>query len=582
MKKIILVFISAIVVFFLTLLFTNQYMSKKTRESADHVNTHVIDDFCQDFDSELRLASSAINGFFYGDFYFIEDSLIKDSVPLIYIRDCDLNIFTQFFKDDIHDLLRSNPLVKAAVFLIDDSMGKKYPQYGFHENFSIYVGRSDSVFKEIKDLAFMNGPTYNLVKSTHRSIWTRPTHISTLPQDVIIYNIPIFCENGDFFGVIAVNLDMSSLRKRLIDHMPYGKENSEAIIYDEKGRIVMSSPHEYEKYGTISELKKNGGSALFSTEIESLHGHEYAIHDGNKYKIYTRSLSSVNWTVKTACRKDAIYKELKHIRWMIFNTSAVGMILILICCIVAFRQVRDDLRKKAMAENEIQMAAEVQASILKKPHYKCDVAELNAFLRPARDAGGDLYGYKERDGKLIFCIGDVSGKGMPAALFMTQVISLFRDAYHHTSNPDDIVSEINDVLSENNPENTFCTYFVGVVEDNRLTFCNAGHNNPVIIRKDAKPEYLEIESNLAMGLFDEFPYMAESIEFHKGDVLLLYTDGVTEAKNKDDECFGEDSLLTALSSSDGDYVTTTLKSVEQFVGNHEQSDDITIVQINAL
>ena len=170
---------------------------------------------------------------------------------------------------------------------------------------------------------------------------------------------------------------------------------------------------------------------------------------------------------------------------------------------------------------------------------------------------------------------------MPAALFMTQVLSLFRDATHHSFSPEDIAREINDVLAENNPTMMFCTYIVGVLKGNKLTFCNAGHNKPVIIRKDKQPELLQMRPHTALGLMEGFPYKNESLILAPDDVLLLYTDGVTEAMDVHHEQFGESRLIDALSANNNDYIDSVLSKVESFVGNYEQSDDITILSITA-
>ncbi len=561
MKKIIIVLISAVAVFFATLLFTNHYISRKARENADTLNSRVINDFCSDLDNDLQQVTVAVNGFLYGNFYMRNDSVAPDGTPKLYIRDSELHDFSTWIERDMRDLLRVNPGIMAAVFFIDDSFSIMHPEYGFHENYAIRINQDKKIPRELINYNFMASKTYQKVRSTQQHLWAHPSPTSPLRRKVIIYHVPVFLEDGSFFGIFAVNVDTRSLSQNIAYHQPYGKDNSETIIYDGDGRIVVAYPEPYEKYDSIQQLTQT-------------------ISPGTKYKYYERHITQAGWNVITVCREEVIYRNAAHIRWIVFLTSAVGMLLMLLCFIVISQQVRKNLHEKAVAENEIQMAANVQMSILKEPHFTYKNAELNAFLHPAREAGGDLYGYAQREDKLIFCIGDVSGKGMSAALFMTQVISLFRNAVRYTCNPDEIVSQINNVLSENNPDLTFCTYFVGVLEGNQLTFCNAGHNYPVLIRKGKKAEYVEIQSNIALGIMEDFPFMVESLTLEPGDTLLLYTDGVTEASNKQEVNFGEERLLTTLSASDKDYIHATLHAIQDFVGDYEQSDDITLMEVS--
>jgi len=201
-------------------------------------------------------------------------------------------------------------------------------------------------------------------------------------------------------------------------------------------------------------------------------------------------------------------------------------------------------------------------------------------MQPAKEAGGDLYDYVEKDGKLIFCIGDVSGKGMPAALFMTQVVSLFRSVVRSTAEPSEIASGINNVLASNNPDMTFCTFFVGVLTGDTLTWCNAGHNPPVLLTQGSAPQFLKVRPNLALGLMEDFPYTSETMEFTEGKSLLLYTDGVTEAKNQKHNEFTAERLLESLSRASADVINTVLDDVRSFVAGYEQSDDITLVHIS--
>ncbi|MCQ2221686.1 MAG: serine/threonine-protein phosphatase, partial [Prevotella sp.] len=183
-----------------------------------------------------------------------------------------------------------------------------------------------------------------------------------------------------------------------------------------------------------------------------------------------------------------------------------------------------------------------------------------------------------------FCLGDVSGKGVPAALFMSATVHLFRSVGHQTEDPSQIVSAINDGLADGNDENMFCTLFVGVLDlkTGVLNYCNAGHNAPVLISSEGAA-FLPVKPNIPTGTFEGFQFSSETVQFVDNDVLLLYTDGITEAENQFNEQYGDAALIdvvSALRQCDMKELTTLIhSSVNAFVDDAEQSDDITMLAI---
>lgn len=581
MKRIIIVLLSALAVFCCTLLFVDEYITETNITTAQKHNARLLRDVSRKMNVELVLAARSAESFMSGIFYCKNDTLNDSPKPEFYIRDTEIRTFTRYIDEELRGLLNGNPKIMRALVLVDDSVSKANRRYGFTENYTRCLAQDDSVATNIGDYDFMHSASYNKVKAERKSLWVLPSTVSQMNKKIIIYYVPILCENGSFFGTFAINLDISSVRHELEDHLPYGKEDSEIFIRDQRGRIVVSYPEIYEKYDSVSTLVDEIVKDKYVSKIDTSGSNVYTYYKGERWLLQTSPISAANWTVYSINKESAIYKTVNHIRWIVFSVSILGMLLMLLCCYVIFRQVGKDLRKKALAENEIQMAAKVQSDILCAPSFTNQDVQVDAFLRPAHDAGGDLYSYLERDGKLVFCLGDVSDKGMPAALFMTQVHSLFLDAVRHSLSPDQIMSEINDVLAENNPSMTFCTLIVGVVDGNELTFCNGGHNRPVLLRKDAKPEFLVMRPNLAVGLMEGFPFSNETLQLNSGDTLLLYTDGVTEAKNKQHKEFGNDRLLEVLTGKEQDFINVTLSAVEEFVGNNEQSDDITLLSLRS-
>ena len=221
--------------------------------------------------------------------------------------------------------------------------------------------------------------------------------------------------------------------------------------------------------------------------------------------------------------------------------------------------------------------------------------DVYGFLKPAKSVGGDLYDYFIRDDKFYCCIGDVSGKGIPASLYMAVVRSLFHNVSMREDNPAAIVSQLNNALSEGNDHNMFCTLFLGVLDlkTGHVDFCNAGHNAPVIrqLSDDGATvvRYTHPKVNLAVGVLPGFPYAKEEIVLKPGEAIFMYTDGVTEAENTAKQLFGEEATLKALTEarshncrSAKDFVDYVYNVINQYATGTEQSDDITMVVVEYL
>lgn len=241
-------------------------------------------------------------------------------------------------------------------------------------------------------------------------------------------------------------------------------------------------------------------------------------------------------------------------------------------------------------ESELNIASAIQMNMLPRDFPSNDKIDLSAFLHPAREVGGDFYDFALRGDKLYFTIGDVSGKGVPASLFM----AITRASFHFISGLglelDQIVSRMNDSVCEGNDAGLFVTVFAGCInlKTGDFTWCNAGHNPIVVIPPDpSEPaHFLEVKSNIAIGVFPGFPYEKQCGKLENGARLLLYTDGVTEAERADKAQFGEKALLDwasspAARSGEAASVCESLHSaVEKFAAGNEQNDDITIMSIN--
>ena len=244
---------------------------------------------------------------------------------------------------------------------------------------------------------------------------------------------------------------------------------------------------------------------------------------------------------------------------------------------------------KGRMESELQIARNIQMSMLPKifpPYPDRDDIDIYACLTPAKEVGGDLYDFFIRDEKLYLCMGDVSGKGIPASLVMAVTRSLFRTVSAHESNPAKIVGHINDNIAEDNESGMFVTFWVGVLDlpTGRLRYCNAGHCAPVLIGSGMGE--LPVHPNIPLGIMQSFKFEAQEATICYGTTIFLYTDGLTEATNSSCELFNDQRMLATAQqiydSKDNNplhVVETMEQAVKEFVGGAEQSDDLTMMAV---
>lgn len=248
-------------------------------------------------------------------------------------------------------------------------------------------------------------------------------------------------------------------------------------------------------------------------------------------------------------------------------------------------------------EGELNVARNIQMSMLNKDFPQGAFSDsdgkareygVHAFLQPAKEVGGDLYDVWVRNDKLYFSVGDVSGKGVPAALYMAITRSALRFMVGMDIAMGQVLCKVNDILSDGNTHNMFCTIFVGCVDlkTGEMEYCNGGHNPIVVMPPDAPAYFLKAKTNIAAGIFSGFDYKDERVTLAPGTRLLLYTDGVTEAETQNKDQFGEERLLAWASEcakhpecSEKALVEDLYATVKQFTHDNEPNDDITILAV---
>ena len=237
---------------------------------------------------------------------------------------------------------------------------------------------------------------------------------------------------------------------------------------------------------------------------------------------------------------------------------------------------------KERIESELRIARDIQMSMVPNVFPERPDIDLYAAMTPAKEVGGDLYNFLLIDDKLYFALGDVSGKGVPASLFMAQATRLFRTLAKQLLPPAVIATHMNEELGEDNEQGMFVTMFLGLVDlsTGHLDFCNAGHNPPVI-GKDGHYQFLEMEPNAPIGLWPELEYVGEEIDDIREQPLFIYTDGLNEAENRQQEQFSDERLLQMLNEHPFSSAQQTIEMLKQAVEEHrdgaEPNDDLTMI-----
>ncbi len=247
---------------------------------------------------------------------------------------------------------------------------------------------------------------------------------------------------------------------------------------------------------------------------------------------------------------------------------------------IAFKTIKSHNDKLAQ---DLRIGQKVQMDMLPDPIQGQGFA-LEAFLKPAQSVSGDFYDYSLiQDNKIYFCVGDVSGKGIPASLFMSMSKALLNKMLDQTDQTKDIVTRVNTELSQNNESNMFVTLIVGIMDlrSGQLLLTNGGHNLPYIKKHTGELICLEEVQGPLVGTFEGIEFEQQSLTMEQGDMILLYTDGVTEAQNIRDEFYEDDRLKDLLEKNRfdtaKDMTSAIFRNVVRFIGRAEQFDDITIL-----
>lgn len=392
------------------------------------------------------------------------------------------------------------------------------------------------------------------------SMWSDPTTGDISGLDIVCYVAPVFDNLGEHIGVSYSWVPLSYVTSFVTSYKI--RKDIDISIYNGKGAMLVA-PDDY-----ILELSPD---ELITREAEIEH---------------------LGWKVILSADRNVIDGEVRQKLISLAVIILLMSILLVLAIIFVVKHVarpfvrRQHLieKEKAVMDNEMQLASAAQKELI--PHVFPPFPErkgldLSATLYPAREVGGDLYDYFIMGNTLYFCIGDVSGKGVQASLFMAATHYLFRNVVARSAAAD-AAGQINASLCADNENCRFITFWFGCLDlaSGRLEYVNAGHNAPVLVR-DGRVEFFPESDNMPFGISDDERFISKSTVLLPGDTLLLYTDGVTEAMDADGREFGTEPMMQAAESvSDGSasgVIGKVLERVRQHASGAAQSDDITML-----
>ena len=482
---------------------------------------------------------------------------------------------------------------------------------------------------------------YLMPQLLDKPCWTEPYMDLDAPTNtfemVTSYCQPIKDKNDQFIGVINTSLSITWLSQTISAVKPY--PNSYSIMIGRGGTyFVHPDTTKITRQTIFTQTMEQPDTALTALGYAMQRGEEGMKHmniDGKDCYVFYKPLGQTGCSMAIVCPESDIFGGFDRLRNSVRAIVLVGLLLMLYLFIRIITRELQPLRRladeaetiasgqfdamlpdfkrideigqlshsfgnmqqslvkyidelknttaqKASIESDLRIASGIQMGMLPEQfptREDRDDVELYASLTPAKEVGGDLFDFYFRDEKLFFCIGDVSGKGVPASLFMAVTRSTFRTVSAHESMPDRIVT----IMNKNH---MFVTLLVGVLDlpTGRLHYCNAGHDAPLLI--GAGVGELPCDPNIPVGFMPTWKYSLQEARIFTGTTILLFTDGLTEAMNADYEQFQMERVnevanraLSNQQQSPRQLIAQMTDAVHEFVGDAEQSDDLTMMAI---
>ncbi len=408
------------------------------------------------------------------------------------------------------------------------------------------------------------------------------------------YSIPVKDHAGRVAAVLTADVSLEWLSSLLEGVQVY--PNSFNMVVSRTGKIMVCPVETLIMRRSVHEMAAqadDSDTAAFNSINRAMLSQESGTipfkYKGKVNYLYFNAVDRTGWSMSIVIPHDEIYGSVQKVGGWVALLQVLGILMLILILWATLRnqkKMQEISANKSRMENELQVARSIQMALLPKifpPYPERKDIDMFATIVPAKEVGGDLYDFFIRDEKIFFCIGDVSGKGIPASLVMAVTRSLFRTVAAHEKSPQRIVTAMNESMSDTNENNMFVTLFCGVLDltTGHLRFCNAGHNAPYLLYPDGTSVPLEVNPNLPLAVMEGMVFAEQEMDLPSGTGLFMFTDGLNEAENEDHDQFGNERLQAQLSSSLSatEQVQVMTRSVDEFVDDAPQSDDLTILYI---
>jgi len=451
-------------------------------------------------------------------------------------------------------------------------------------------------------------------------------------------------DEGLIIGVVALQMNNEEIYSIVNDYTGLGETGETVIASRLKNRAIFKTPSRHDPYAAFRK-KIPIGSGLDVGVENSVQGQKGAgiITDyrGEETLAVWKYIPNMRWGMVSKIDTGEAFAPISNLRKLYVIIGLITLVLVIASAIFVAKSISDPILKltgitktvaegdleqkieiaskneigvladsfnemirklkesieelkvttaaKERFESELNVAHDIQMGILPKvfpPFPDRHEIDIYATLEPAKEVGGDLYDFFFLDeDNLCFAVGDVSGKGVPAALFMAMTKTLIKTKATRNLTPDTVLTRVNQDLTLDNPSLMFVTLFLGIlnVRTGELEYSNGGHNPPYIIRKDLELEAMETTHGIALGVMEDVSYQSKKILLNKGEKVFIFTDGVTEATNERYELFSGERLEKELSATGEEslegIISGLMSKISIHAGSEPQSDDITMMMI---
>lgn len=540
-------------------------------------------------------------------------------------------------------VLENNPLIVGSAIAFEPKYFKDRGLY-----FSPYSCREDGQLKSMQlgsdTYRYHDMEWYAMPRTKKIPHWSEP-YFDKGGGNMLMttYSKPLFNRDGEVFAVFTADLSLGWLGEMIGGIKPY--PGSYNLMLSRTGRYMVHRRQERVMketvYSATGEMTDTTVRYIAGQMISGRHGMAVLQNDDTLAYVFYAPVDRTGWSLGIVCPRSQVFASVDKMKMAVILVVLSGLLLLFVLCHRLIRGLTRPLRQFADAaqgvacgdftaplppgsrdrelrelrdsfqsmqeslteyieelrqstavkeriESELRIASEIQMGMIPKifpPFPEREDIDLYAELHPAKEVGGDLYDFFIHDGKLYFAIGDVSGKGIPASLFMAVTRSLFRSVATYFSTPCGIIRSMNASMTDSNDSNMFVTLFIGILDlaTGRLDYCNAGHNPPIVVATDGCAQFLNVKPNLPVGVLPSFGYEGQQVQLSRGSILFMYTDGITEAENSDKVLYGEAALEAVILATCGagpkEMTTAVINSVRRHSIGAGQSDDLTIMAI---